>query len=419
MPSWFVAILLVMAATPVFGDRPGVVWSPSELGILHGLWIGSLPPLPPDPTNKVGDDPRAARLGHRLFFDTRLSSDGQVACATCHLPGLAFTDGRKLGRGVGTAGRNTMTIIGTAYSPWFFWDGRKDSQWSQALGPLESSVEHGGTRTQYAHLISSDANYRAAYEALFGPLPELSDNRRFPRSAGPVDDSAMRTAWEGMALRDREAISHIFANIGKAIAAYERRLIPGPSLFDRYVEAVTAGDASRAAMLFSADESAGLRLFIGPGKCIRCHNGPLFTNNVFHDTGVPDPTGGWTDRGRLAGVRKVLSDEFNCFSRYSDARSSGCNELRFVKTDDPHFARGFKTPTLRNVAKTGPYMHDGQFATLSAVLDHYNSAPRQDIGRTELSPLGFDPLELGQIEKFLRTLESATGLTRSWLEPPP
>src|SRR5690606_15553813 len=106
------------------------------------LSIKSLPPLPPDPSNRYGDDPRAAALGHQLFFDTRLSANGKVSCATCHDPGRDFQDGLPLAVGVGTNTRRTMPIAGTAYSPWMFWDGRKDSQWSQALGPLESPVEH-------------------------------------------------------------------------------------------------------------------------------------------------------------------------------------------------------------------------------------------------------------------------------------
>jgi cytochrome c peroxidase len=164
-------------------------WTPSadELITLRSLWIGSLQPLPPDPSNKYADDPHAAVLGQRLFFDERFSANGKVSCATCHKPDLMFQDGIPLAKGVGTTNRRTMTLVGTAYSPWLFWDGRKDSQWAQALGSLESAVEHGGNRTFYAHLIVQ--HYRTDYEALFGPLPDLS---RFPRQAGPVDDPTAR-----------------------------------------------------------------------------------------------------------------------------------------------------------------------------------------------------------------------------------
>jgi cytochrome c peroxidase len=273
-----------------------IQWTPNEITSLRGLWIGALPALPADKSNGVADNPKAAQLGHQLFFDTRLSSDGQVACASCHLPGIAFTDGRKLSRGVGTVARNAMTIVGTAYSPWLFWDGRKDSQWAQALGPLESAVEHGGDRTQYAHLIASDARYKSQYEALFGPLPDLTDNGRFPLYAGPVRAASTHAAWKRMAPDDRIAVSTVFANIGKAIAAYERLILPGPSRFDRYVEAKLAGRDKAAKTLLSSEEEYGLRLFIGSGNCTQCHNGPLFTNNTFHNTGLAGPLKGKPDQ---------------------------------------------------------------------------------------------------------------------------
>ena len=121
-------------------------WSAEELGTIRSLWIGELEELAPDPSNRYAHDPAAAALGHRLFFDPRLSSNGRVSCASCHLPGRDFQDGVALASGVGRTDRRTMPLAGTAHSPWQFWDGRKDSQWAQALGPPESPVEHSGTR---------------------------------------------------------------------------------------------------------------------------------------------------------------------------------------------------------------------------------------------------------------------------------
>src|SRR5688500_4290223 len=135
MRNHYAVVLIVSAmlagvacATASASDR----WSQSETEALRALWIGSLEPLPADPTNRVADDPSAAGFGKRLFFDTRLSSSGKVACATCHLPEREFQDGTPLASGVGTTNRRTMPIIGAAYSPFLFWDGRKDSLWSQA-----------------------------------------------------------------------------------------------------------------------------------------------------------------------------------------------------------------------------------------------------------------------------------------------
>src|SRR5689334_8738525 len=124
-------------------------WSDAEMDDLRSLSIAALEPLGSDPTNRVADDPRAASFGERLFFDTRLNANGQVACGTCHLRDRNFQDGRALGRGVGVTAKRTMPIATTSRAPFLFWDGRKDSQWAQALGPLESTVEHGGNRAQY------------------------------------------------------------------------------------------------------------------------------------------------------------------------------------------------------------------------------------------------------------------------------
>ncbi|HEX7830656.1 MAG TPA: cytochrome-c peroxidase, partial [Thermoanaerobaculia bacterium] len=121
---------------------------------MSDLSIANLEPLAKDATNRFADNAAAAALGKELFFDPSLSANGKVSCASCHQPEREFQDGVALAQGVGTTNRRTMPIAGTAYSPFLFWDGRKDSQWSQALGPLESAVEHGGTRSQYAHVIA-------------------------------------------------------------------------------------------------------------------------------------------------------------------------------------------------------------------------------------------------------------------------
>src|SRR5690349_18938173 len=118
--STFILISSAAAAYYLF-LRP--TWSQDEITAMRSLWIGTLPPLAADPSNRYGDNPAAATLGQQLFFDTRFSSNGQVACATCHLPQLDFQDGKRLSQGVGTTGRRAMPIAGTAYSPWFFWDG--------------------------------------------------------------------------------------------------------------------------------------------------------------------------------------------------------------------------------------------------------------------------------------------------------
>jgi len=359
--------------------------------MLKSLWIGYLPPLPAAPGNAVADNLRAARLGQRLFFDIRLSANGEVSCATCHQPERHFTDGLEVGMGVGRGDRHTMGIVGVAYSPWMFWDGRKDSLWSQALGPLENPVEHGGNRQQYVELLSSDAIYRTEYESLFGPLP-----------ATPGEEPATSTA---------------FANMGKAIAAYERLLIPGASRFDRYVEVVIGNDGAAVDSILNKDEIAGLHLFIGKAQCINCHNGPLLTNNEFHNTAVLPATGELPSMGRVAAVRQARADIFNCQGEFSDDPNPYCAELLFARTGD-ELIGAHKTPSLRNVASTAPYMHAGQMNSLAAIIDQYNRAPLAMVGHNEAKPLKLSRNERKQLEAFLHTLDGPIAAAPEWLAAP-
>ena len=154
-----------------------------------------------------------ADFGHRLFFDTRLSSNGKVACATCHEPARDFTDGKSVAVGVGVTPRNAPTVIGAARNIWFFWDGRRDSQWSQALASIENPLEHDMPRDRVVDVVRANPDLSRGYTAIFGGLPTAAD---------------------------RDGINRAFSNIGKAIAAYERRIMPGPAKFDRYVEAILA-----------------------------------------------------------------------------------------------------------------------------------------------------------------------------------
>ena len=394
------ALVVVSSAAAHTLSSAGRRWSAEERALLRSLSLASLAPLPADPSNRVADDDGAARLGHRLFFDTRMSATGNVSCATCHVPERDFQDGRPLGEGVGTAPRRTMPIAGTAHSPWQFWDGRADSQWAQALGPLESAVEHGGDRTQYARLVA--AEYREMYEAVFGPLPDL---RGLPAHAGPVADSGRAAAWRAIPATRREEVTRVYADIGKAIAAYERRIGFAPARFDRYVDAELANRPHTAASAFTPDEEAGLRLFIGKASCVNCHNGALLTDNVFHNTGVPLPlTALPYDSGRAVGVRQAVAGEFACTGPYSDAKPDECGELRFAVTEGEELVRAYKTPTLRNVARRGPYMHAGQIRTVAEVIAHYDAAPAAPAGHSELKPLKLSAKERRQLEAFLGTL---------------
>jgi cytochrome c peroxidase len=183
------------------------------------------------------------------------------------------------------------------------------------------------------------------------------------------------------------------------------------------VEAVLNQDPS-ADDILTSDEIAGLKLFIGEANCTNCHNGPLFTNNDFHNTGIPAVSSLPEDTGRSLGARQVLADEFNCLSVYSDAQPDQCAELNFLVVDEHQQERQYKPPSLRNVAERGPFMHAGQFATLEDVLNHYNTAPEAPAGHSELEPLNLTEKQLAQIIAFLKTLDSPIDADSRWLTAP-
>jgi cytochrome c peroxidase len=292
-----------------------------------------------------------------------------------------------------------MPLPGVAHNAWFFWDGRRDSLWAQALTPLEDPAEHAGTRTAYAHVVA--AHFRDRYEGVFGALPDLAG---LPASAGPLGTAEERAAWAAMTEEQRLAVDTVFANIGKALAAFQRDIRHEPTRFDRFAEAVAAGTAPQGDAALTDEEVLGLRLFIGKARCATCHTGPRFADGVFHNTGVPPAPNKPADLGREAAVALVEADPFNCFGRFRDGGAEACGELRFMRRDGAELTRAFKTPSLRGVADRAPYMHAGQFATLEEVVDHYVRAPQPEGGHSEAKPLRLSEREKAALVAFLGTL---------------
>jgi cytochrome c peroxidase len=373
------------------------VWSASERATLESMQLSRLPAARVDPSNAYEGSPAAAALGKRLFFDARLSANQKVACATCHVPDKQFQDGKRTGVGIGVGIRRTMPVADIGGQAWLFWDGRKDSLWAQALGPLEDPNEHGGNRLAFAKLMRQ--HYRSDYEALFAAMPNMDG---LPDHAGPNGTAAERAAWNKLSEAQRHDVSRVFANMGKAIAAYEATLQHGPAPLDGYIAATLSGAPAAPAML-SSSEKRGLRLFIGKAECISCHGGPLLTDQHFHNTGVPAHDSP-AELGRASAVAAMLRDQFNCLGPYSDARPGDCQELQFIARDDPHMIGAFKTPSLRNVALRAPYMHAGQIATLTGVVRHYAAAPAAAVGRSERKPLRLSEQEIADLAGFLATL---------------
>lgn len=397
-------------APPATG--PITDWSRAERALIQSLALPLDRPLAPAPApgNRFADDPAAAALGQTLFFDRRLSANGLVACSTCHDPARAFTDGRKLARGIGDTARHAPTVLGAAHLPFLFWDGRKDSLWAQAGGPLESEVEHGTSRTAVVQQLAR--HYRGPYEAVFGPLPPDAEANAWPTHARPRPDlqsSGEHQAWASLSEPTRAAIDGAFANAGKAIEAYERRLQPRPAAFDRFAAALRAvGEARQPPQVegFDAAASRGLRAFLGQGGCVHCHNGPLLSDEGFHNLGLPrQPGASGIDVGRTLGAQQVKGDPSSCGGPHSDTKD--CAELRHLNPRFEDFLGAFKTPTLRQVAMTAPYMHDGRFADLAAVIDFYQHRPgKAEIGHRDLifDTLAIDQVDAADLIAFLRTL---------------
>ena len=269
---------------------------------------GPLPPLVPPPDNPQTD--AKIRLGQQLYFDTRLSADNTISCATCHDPKTGWANHHPTDTGIGgqVGGRNSGTIIDAAYMKYQFWDGRAPSLEEQALGPIHNPIEMGETLENVVRKLNAIPGYKAQFENVFGT----------------------DVTTDGIA---------------KAIASLERTIISGSSPYDRYI----AGD--RKAMSRSAIR--GMRIFNGKGHCVTCHSGPTFSDQSFHNLGVgmnkPNP-----DIGRA----KI--------------------------TNDPADWGRFKTPGLRNVALTDPYLHDGSEETLMDVVELYS---RGGVPNRNLDPL--------------------------------
>jgi cytochrome c peroxidase len=446
-----------------------------------------------------------------------------ISCNSCHQVDRAGADHTSVPRhvsiGAGAYDVNGQQTLNAAHYPLLYWNGRSDSLWSQILAVVESDVSMGGDRLKVAWRLA-DA-YRAEYEAAFPdwPLPAAMDGvaaqqarleadgscrldgescpaphcsvrhgaclPRFPLRGKPgyegqlglVPDGTLRgcqrgqattppepwdDAYDCMELADQRAVTRVFVNFAKAIAAYEVRLVSRDSAFDRFV------NEGPGSTVISAAARRGARLFVGKASCIDCHRTPLLSDGDFHDIGVPQlgvhvpglgdcPRGGWCDCvsddvhqpgnclpwGHRDGLRKLQASRFRRDSFYSD--DAECQRTASLH-DDPLFARehpgacdgrvasysrlrvdadssrgAWRTPSLRDVAHTAPYMHNGLYATLEEVIWHYDGGGSSGDPATRdprLSPLGLSDRDVADLVAFLHTLTGAP-LPAEVAAPPP
>jgi cytochrome c peroxidase len=307
-----------------------------------------LSPLP-SPGNRVADDERAASLGFELFFDSTLSRDGTVRCASCHLPDQRFADAKSTAEGVGKVNRNSPSLYGSAWHRWQMWDGRADSLWSAALLALESPHMMDFTRLELVHRVR--LRYGPQFVELFGPWPERS--AAWPQRGNPSDP-----AFDALPAEEKRQVNTIVANVGKALEAYQRKLAFSRGRFDDFA----AGNRSA----LSDVEREGLAVFLSSG-CGTCHGGFLFSDDAFYAIGTAEEGA----RGRAEALDALAASDFSMAGAFNDGSPAPIPMAR--STDEG----AFRTPTLRNVTRTGPWGHDGRFETLeAAVAFHWQSRRR-------------------------------------------
>lgn len=370
--------------------RQDELFTEDQWDLVKGMRLASSTP-PADPTNEFGDNPAAAALGKTLFSDKLLSPSGTVSCSTCHDPALELTDGVAQSTGVAKVNRNSPAIALAAHARWQFWDGRADTLWMQALGPFEDAKEFGSSRLFVAKQIQQ--RYSAEYAAVFGakyPLPDLSV---FPPSGKPGD-----AAYDALSAADKDAVTRIYVNVGKAIAAFERSLRVKPNALDRYA----AGDLSA----LTKPQKEALQGFFKVG-CAQCHWGPRLTDDAFH--AIRFPTGrqdGAPDRGRIDVLAGLAQAEFVATSKWSDAPQAA---KLLTLPAEPSMLGAFKTPTLRGLPKSGPYGHGGTVATLLDVAKQYGERgvkpeDTRAVGETEVWLPQFDANVQAQLPALLEVL---------------
>jgi cytochrome c peroxidase len=407
--------------------------------LLEALSPAVLPPPPPDVSNRFADDARAAALGQELFFDPSLSGPlldldndgktgtlgkagdtGRVACAGCHVPGSGFLDSRSPGKQISLAAgwglRKAPSLLDLGHEKLVMWDGRHDTLYNQVFGPIESPLEMNSSRLFIAEQLAH--NYRAAYEAVFGAMPAFDDPQIFPPLSpkltgcqpkypgspkSPCDGTFHGMPGDGaefdsLSGANQRAVTLAVVNMGKAIAAYERKLTCGPSRFDQWMHGEQGA--------LDASEQRGAELFVGKAACVGCHSGPYLSDQKFHNVGLePKPVGvvfaDLSDTGASGGIAAAIADPLDIRGAYSDG-----DDGRLPKTVTPELNGAFKTPMLRCVGLRPSFMHTAQIRTLAqtvAFFDRGGDGPGI-YGKNELRPLGLSAEEQQDLVNFLGAL---------------
>jgi cytochrome c peroxidase len=374
------ALAFALAAASTGHGEPATSFSPEERAAIlaQGPWPQ---PQRPDPSNRLSGNPRAIALGARLFFDTRLSSDGRHTCASCHDPAKTFADGKARSVGHATLDRNAIALANLRLNRWFGWAGATDSLWAQSISPILEEKELGLSADLLRRRLAADPKLAAEYQQVFG-----------------------------RSIADEEP-ERVLVSVAKALAAYQETIVSQRTPFDEFRDALERGDRDAMAQ-YPVAAQRGLKIFVGEGRCNACHFGPNFTHGEFEDAGVPHfAEKGRVDRGRYGGIAALLASPFNLLGAYNDdpEKATALVPMRHVEQLHRNWGE-FRVPSLRNVARTAPYMHDGSLATLADVVRHYSELNEERLhgyaGMRVLRPLRLSPEEKADLVAFLETLTS-------------
>jgi len=363
--------------------------APVALSAQEARHILALGPWPPaarrDPGNRVSGRALAIELGRQLFRDPRMSPVGYIACVTCHQPDRAFTDVKARAHGLADLPRNTPALANLSQQRWYGWGGASESLGMASIKPILDAREFDGNAALVTRLFAREPELAACYRRVFGVSPLRSSERTV-------------------------------VNVGKALAAYVETLVTARTPFDDFRDALARGDSVRMTA-YPVAAVRGLQLFVGRAGCVGCHSGPNFSDGQFHpgvepaDDMAAAVARSLADDGRLGDARYLKASRFNLQGAYNDdASRRNAAQTRHLALN-AGFAGQFRTPTLRNVAVTAPYFHNGQTERLTDALQHRQPAASVS------SEAQVEPLLVGEIDDlaaFLSTLTDAHGSRRPW-----
>lgn len=367
------SVLIIFISTPAPGEE--VVFTENEKSLLEAFahWPVT---VPPDPGNEYSGLEWAEVLGAQLFNDRVLSGDQSISCASCHLASLGYSDGTALPQaGAAPHVRNTPGLLNIGYQRWFGWDGGADSLWAASLRPMLSEIE-----------MASDIEGVAIRLRNTSYLTEALNQNNIDTAV--LDDETL------------------VVSAAKLIGAHMRTLVSGTTAFDNFVSSLL--DDSELQSQYSTSAKRGMKIFFGEGNCFVCHFGANFSNGEFHDIGRPFFTGvGEVDPGRFVGIKSVKSDPYNLSGSYNGTHiETEILKTTTVKSGQSNFGQ-WRTPSLRNLLLTSPYMHDGSLATLREVVDYYaeiDTTRLHNKGETILRPFQWSDSEREDLVEFLKTL---------------